>query len=345
MAQAQLTETILLSDTQQQVLDGALLGDGCLFLHKNGINANFQYLSKSLQHTNYVGTYFKEFLSGEGLKTVTYFDNRTSKEYTRSVIKTYTNLTFTNQYYRWYKQGVKHLPNDLILTPLVCLIWYIGDGGICHGNRSEYIKLSTQCFSKEEQEQILLPQLSNFEATLMKADISKDNIQQYFIYIPHRKEKEFLEYIGECPFSDYQYKWNIAEYKNAIPQRHIDNEQIFCTLYQQGLTYYQIAKQFNIEPNAVKYYLLKNKLYESTNNSITKNAIIQYENEKPINIFISGAEAGRQLGISSSGISSVCSGKRSNAGGYNWKKYKNLSKEEQKQIQNKFKDYFNEERS
>lgn len=257
MAKAQLIKKIILTSEQKEVLYGALLGDGCLYKHKNCLNAQFTYLSKSRQHVEYVGKYFKDYWSGEGIKNSSYVDNRTNKEYYRSQIKTYTNETFTDEYNRWYKNGIKHIPKDLILTPLICLIWYIGDGGICHTNRSEYIKLSTQCFDKKEQEEILLPQLQKFEASLMKTEND-----QYYIYIPHRKEEDFLQYIGDCPFEDYKYKWKYAPYKNKKPTSHKQHEQEFCEMYKQGMTYYAIAKYFNIEPNAVKYYLKKNKLYK-----------------------------------------------------------------------------------
>lgn len=335
MTVPQLKEKIILTKEQKEVLDGALLGDGCLCLHKGGINAQFSYLSKSKQHVEYVGKYFKEYWSGEGIKEYSYLDTRTNKEYFHSKVRTYTNETFTEEYNRWYKNKIKHLPEDLTLTPLVCLIWYIGDGGICHSDRTEYIKLSTHCFLKEEQEKILLPQLVQFEASLVKADHN-----QYFIYIPHRKEQDFLDYIGECPFEDYEYKWKIKKYKNAIPKNHTDNEQIFCELYTKGINYYQIAKQFDIEPNAVKYYLIKNNLYIPPNKKI-KNSIIAYKNNEPIQIFSSGAEASRQLKMSASGISQVISGKRNSAGGFQWKKYLDLNEKEKQEIEIKFKDYFN----
>ena len=257
MATPQLTEKIIFTKEQEEVLNGALLGDGCLYLHTNCKNALFTYLSKSEQHVQYVCKYFQKYWSGEGIKNSSYIDKRTNKEYSRSSLRTYTNQIFTDYYNKWYIDGVKHIPQDLLLTPLTCLIWYIGDGGICHANRTEYIKLSTQCFSKEEQEKILLPQLAQFEASLMKTDNN-----QYYIYIPHRKEKEFLEYIGACPFEDYKYKWNITPYKNTQPKNHKIHEQEFCEMYKNGMTYYAIAKHFGIEPNAVKYYLKKNNLYK-----------------------------------------------------------------------------------
>ena len=250
---------------QKDVLYGSLLGDGCLSIHKNGQNAQFCYLSKSEQHTNYIASFFNEYITNAGVKSNTYFDKRTNKEYSRIYFKTVTDTTFTTEYHKWYIDKKKHIPCDLILNPIICLIWYIGDGGICHLKRTECIKLATQCFSKEEQEKILLPQLSDFEAKLMKADISSDGEQQYYIYIPRRKMKLFLEYIGDCPFEDYKYKWDVTNYKNKQPQNHTTYEKKFCELYKKGMTYYAIAKQFGIEPNAVKYYLKKNNIYKKGN--------------------------------------------------------------------------------
>lgn len=258
MATPKLKDPIIFTAEQKQVLNGALLGDGSLVLHRDGANANFQYLSKSLQHVEFVGRYFKEYWSGEGIKHTSFLDSRINKEYERYYVKTYTNISFTNEYIKWYKNRIKHVPKDLILTPLTCLIWYIGDGGICHMERTENIKISTHCFSKEDQENILLPQLKQFEPSLMSAGNN-----QYFIYIPHRKELEFLQYIGDCPFDDYAYKWKVKEYKNTIPKNHTMYEDDFCEMYKNGMTYYAIAKQFEVEPNAVKYYLKKNNIYKN----------------------------------------------------------------------------------
>lgn len=249
-----------LSAEQISVLYGALLGDGCLNIHKNGINAVFGYLSRSYQHTEFVKKYFEDYISSETHKYA-YFDTRTNHEYIHYSFKTLSNPIFTEVYHKWYQNGIKNIPNNLKLNSLICLIWYIGDGGICNLKRTQCIKLSTHCFSKEDQENILLPQLSQFEAKLMKADVGKNNEQQYFIYIPRRKIKDFLNYIGDCPFDDYQYKWAYKEYKNAMPTNHTAHESEFCDMYKSGMTYYAIAKQFNIEPNAVKYYLKKNNLY------------------------------------------------------------------------------------
>jgi len=128
-----------------------MLGDGSLIIHKNGTNAYLSYLSKSKQHVEYVMNYFDTFLTDARYYDSSSFDKRTNKEYFHTSAKTHALPLFTEQYNRWYPDGIKHIPHDLKLTPLACLIWYIGDGCLMNGN-TQAIKLSTQCFLKEEQE-------------------------------------------------------------------------------------------------------------------------------------------------------------------------------------------------
>ena len=254
-----------LNTIQQQVLDGAMLGDGSLIIHKNGVNAYLSYLSKSEQHVRYVMDYFQEFLTDAGYYNSSYFDKRTKKEYCRTVAKTHALQVFTQQQKRWYKNKIKILPKDLVLTPLTCLIWYIGDGGLINSNRSQYIKLSTQCFSKEEQEEILLPQLKQFEATLMKTDLNKQDEQQYFIYIPHRKIKSFLEYIGNCPFSDYSYKWNYQEYKNFCLAHNPNFISDIISFFNKGASAGTIAKYMGVDRSTIVKYLKLNNINPKDN--------------------------------------------------------------------------------
>ena len=331
-----------LTQMQRQVLEGALLGDGSLVIGKNGKNASFYYSSKSYQHVEFISSLLKDYDESLGKITeYSYLDKRTNKVYTRYSIRSRVHKEFTELYYKWYKDK-KTLPKDLILTPYSILIWYIGDGGLINSNRSQSIKLSTQCFNKEEQENILTTQLNLFEAKLMKADVGLNDEQQYFIYIPHRKIQDFLNYIGPCPFSDYLYKWNFKEYINKKPSNHTSLEKEFCEAYLKGETYYQIAKRYSIEPAAVKYYLVKNNLYKATS-VVLRNAVIQRDQGQYINIFKSGSDAAQAMNLASgAAISQACSGKRKTAAGYEWIKYSSLSCEEQLKVKEKFKDFFKE---
>lgn len=263
--ESQLKEKIILTDIQKEVLYGALLGDGTLITHKNGKNSYFSYTSKSKQHVEYVMSYFTQYITQAGIYDTSYYDKRTNKTYYRSVAKTKANQVFTQEKQNWYKCGKKVIPSDLTLTPLTCLIWYIGDGCISHNKRTQNIKLATQCFSKEDQEKILIPQLQNFDVTLMKADISKNGEQQYFIYIPKRKIKNFLEYIGPCPFSDYQYKWDYSEYKNFYLPNQPEVIQEIITMFNRGLSAGTIAKDIGVDRSTVTKYLIQNGLNPKDN--------------------------------------------------------------------------------
>lgn len=164
-----------LTNYQKEILIGALLGDGCLTLGKHSVNPQFIYVSKSKQHVEFVCNNFMEYSYTEKIKYMSYFDKRTNKTYERYTFRTISDKELSELYKEWYSNGKKHIPKSLILTSTICLIWYIGDGCICNSNKdnSQYIKLSTHCFLKEEQEAILLPQLKQFNATLSKADKSK----------------------------------------------------------------------------------------------------------------------------------------------------------------------------
>ena len=255
-------QKIFLNDKQKNYLYGAMLGDGCLVKTKRSLNSQFMYTSKSFQHVEFVSKPFEDILYKEGIKYSSFNDVRTNKTYERYTFRTITDIGFENERAIWYPNETKHIPNNLKLNPEICLIWYIGDGGICNLKRTQCIKLSTQCFNKEEQSDILLPQLTDFNASLMKADLDINGKQQYFIYIPHAKMFDFLEYIGQCPFEDYLYKWNCKEYKNKVSEPQNQNEKYFIRLYLLGLKCNQIAEVFDVDFNTVKKYLIKNKIYK-----------------------------------------------------------------------------------
>ena len=240
-----------------EVLRGALLGDGCLNMNKKGVNARFMYSSKSYQHVEYVTKWFSKY-SQHGIKYSTRYDKRTDKYYEKYSFFTRVSQTLTEEYHKWYYDGVKHIPNDLILTPLMCKIWYLGDGYLVmnsNAGTSQKLGLCTNCFSKEELENILLPQLSKFKPHLVK-----QGNEQYIISIGHKKYiKKFLEYIGECPFDDYSYKWNVIEsrkgYNGESPFCDDINEWIF--LYQSGLSFVKIGALYGCTRGAVEPHLYK----------------------------------------------------------------------------------------
>lgn len=241
-----------MTNEMYEVLRGTLLGDGSLLTSKNQ-NAFFSYTSKSLQHVQFVAKYFDEYKCGKGIYSYDIFDKRTNKVYQRNQFVTKRSNTLTKERDKWYINGIKHIPEDLVLTPLMCLLWYIGDGGLSNNT----ITLSTNCFEKEEIETILLPQLSMFEAKIAKCGRSKkEHNIQYVIKIYKRENVvSFLKYIGECPFEDYKYKWNVkpSQLKNYS---QYTNEWI--DLYKLNFATTKIALLYGSDHNTVRNILIKN---------------------------------------------------------------------------------------
>ena len=254
-------EEYQLTDNQLEMINGALLGDGSLIMHKNGTNASFSYLSKSIEHVHFVCDSLIDFvIPSHNFYISKYFDKRTNKEYERCDFRTKANLIFTKLYYKWYDNKIKIIPQDLTLTPLICLIWYLGDGSLLKHERSQYIHLCTDNFRKEDIENILLPQLKQFEPHLIE-----HGINQYRIYIPRRKIKDFLDYIGECPVKDYIHKWAYEEYKKKPFSNNPDNIHKMIIAYKNGSSLGTIAKYFEVDRATILYQLRKNNIDTNLN--------------------------------------------------------------------------------
>ncbi len=220
-----------LTDHQQQVLDGCLLGDGTVAARR-GRNARFQYgdiredvvilVVESLRPLSMRAPYVRTDISG--------FPNSKPFFCTYSV----ASPTFSAVRGRWYN-GKKFIPRDLVLTPTVCLFWYLGDGGL---NRDR-VNLSTQGFSWEDVEGVLLPKLHSAGFTSARAYAEKGNPR---VYMNPVHSEEWLSFVGECPVSSMQYKWNVSgitrralREDGTIIRRFSDEERIdICRLAMQG---------------------------------------------------------------------------------------------------------------
>lgn len=246
----------MLNKNQKQVLDGAMLGDGHLSCRYK--NAELRYVSSIENHVKLIKNYFINYMPVKGLSAKTLIHPKTNNAYTSYKLRTKQHEDFTKEYYRWYGlNNHKEIPNDLILTPLICLIWYIGDGTLSKcKRRGQELRLCTNSFNKQKLEQVLIPQLQDFDAYLRHV-----YNEQYHIIIPHRSINMFLQYIGDCPIEEYKYKWNFEEYKyNMTFRNYKQYEQDIIEQYKMGHTYYKIAKNFNMVPSLVRYYLKKNDI-------------------------------------------------------------------------------------
>src|ERR1019366_758843 len=143
-----------LTDFQLEVLDGLMLGDGCLFQGKNSKNPTLKIDRAIIDKEYLLWTYdiFKDFCE-HAPKT---YDRKRKDGSIRSIIinlETKSCKAFSEQYKRWYPNGKKIVPKDLKLTPLIIAIWLADDGtigGSSDKNHRLRIKISSCGFTKSD---------------------------------------------------------------------------------------------------------------------------------------------------------------------------------------------------
>ena len=179
-------------------MNGELLGDGCL-QSCSIYTACFQYGSKYKEYIEYV----KDKLEYYGIKGKTHkVKNKRSRDYCYAYYsKSYPELLPIRK--QWYPEGKKIVPKDILLTPLVCRQWYIGDGSLSlirKRNPNPRIRLATCGFTILDVKW-LVEQLNKLKFKTTRQP------QKNTVSISTYSTKEFLEYIGECPVNCYKYKW------------------------------------------------------------------------------------------------------------------------------------------
>ncbi len=263
------TPKIIFTDRQIEVLTGCLLGDG--HLSKIRSNSYFSYTSNIENHIKFVYNEFNKYMND--IRFINYYDKRTNKTYYRYITNSILNETFTDLRQKWYPNGKKIIPNNIKLTSTVCLFWYIGDGGLIQNykkKKTSYLKLSTQCFNEDDIDNILIPQLQQFNAYRYNK----------LIFIPKINVDNFLSFIGDCPIPEYECKWNVFPYKNKnIEQNGVKShkhlKEIIILKGVKGEIPLNIAKELNIDNNLVKYYLKQAGLFKyNTENHLLKNWIL-----------------------------------------------------------------------
>lgn len=192
-----------------ELIDGLLLGDGCLSKTSKDKNARYEHSCKCKEYI--------EFIKTELLKHGIDFSNKIYEKpngYNTGI--TYqmcsrVNEFLTMQYNRWYSNGKKIVPQDIAISPISLKHWYIGDG--CLDSDKGYLRqiaIAAHSFTYDERE-FLVEKLSSI-------GIDSSNRKNGLICIKKKSIDGFLKYIGQCPVMCYQYKWDISKYQSKQPK-------------------------------------------------------------------------------------------------------------------------------
>tara|TARA_Y100001936_G_C16077983_1_gene675426 strand:- start:467 stop:1426 length:960 start_codon:yes stop_codon:yes gene_type:complete len=141
----------------QETIDGLVISDASLRLrHANG-NATFSITSK---HKSVCEKIANTFLMHGITGIVTQHNpGKDMKEAGHKGWKFESHVAegiFTDLYHKWYPNNIKHIPNDLNLTPTVLAFCIIGDGHNKPDSRSQRIILCLESFPKDELDDLVV---------------------------------------------------------------------------------------------------------------------------------------------------------------------------------------------
>jgi hypothetical protein len=206
---ASLRQSVSKQLTQKgiEVLNGELLGDGCL-ISRSVFSARYTHTNK---HKEYL-LWLKNILENEGVvfseSAVCGMDKG---KYFNYGLRSRSQFELKPLFDRFYPKE-KIVPHDLELTPTSCLHWYLGDGSKPK-NWKGVILLPLSFHVKSVL--FLADQLKNFNPRVQKQYKGLGEDYGYQIVV----NEDFLDYIGGCPAAiqsvyGYKFKKYIKPTKN-----------------------------------------------------------------------------------------------------------------------------------
>lgn len=190
------------------VFDGMMLSDGYIEKRSESSSARFRLSCKYEEFARCFANY-----TGIGkninLASHSYSDKRTNKTYTGYRLDSKSNYEFVLQHTRWYPNGKKIVPRDIILDRTTLLWWYLGDGHLNKKKaRPNYrrVVLSTQGFVNED---------IDFLKSKVVEKFGEDSvyIENRNIIIGRKALCKFAKEMGnKSPVNCYQYKFDFGPY-------------------------------------------------------------------------------------------------------------------------------------
>jgi len=193
------TKPFIISETMEYIINGLMLGDGCLFQSKK---TTARY-SHGYKYKEYIDFICKE-LDIEWGKL--YQDKKTNCFH----IKSLSSPTWLELKQKWYIDNKKIVPKDIKINGKTLLFWFLGDGFINTPTKyrdkdTKYyeIFLCTDAFNRDDNN-FLINKLSDIG--IVSTLTSRNRLR-----ISAKSNKRFFELVGECPVECYKYKWRMKK--------------------------------------------------------------------------------------------------------------------------------------
>lgn len=221
----------MLTERQQQIVTGSLLGDGTIWTNFIDPLMKWQIIQSKLDHCGedkkqYIVWYVSEFfetgcsvrsqiVKGTGMIK----ELSGEKEYQRYTFYTRCNRLWNDIESKWYVPRTDHprfkrrkiVPQDLTLTPLSLCVWHMDDGS--NYAKDANITLETQGFTPEEVD-FLIERLDKDLAIKSKRKKTKKN--QFRIYVGRKSYFDFIDMIKpHVKWDCFKYKTDTSEYTKS----------------------------------------------------------------------------------------------------------------------------------
>lgn len=292
-------EDIQFTQRQKEILNGCMLGDGCISKqHNQNRNCEFSE-SHQTSHVEILHGLYNELypfmLDVKKVyrkKIIGYGDNNTiihskTEKEKAFAIRSMSHPLFTKLERKWYKRDengeyifkpvgnngrmdrIKTIPRDLKLTPLTLAYWYFGDGTLAYKNTCGRICFYTNGFS-EEDVQFLIKRLKN-DTNLLNVNYYFPKINQPIIVLSSEDTFNFINMISEYKnlYKCFEYKFDLSNAtkswkasKNGPPNSPVDDEMFkqIITLIKENKSQTEIAKILRIQPSTI-HKIVKGKSF------------------------------------------------------------------------------------
>lgn len=202
-----------LTDKQDQIVKGLMLGDGGLLREQK--NASMNISSTNKQFLEWVDYHIGIICTGN-YSCVSEDDHlRYADEHDRDVENAHYNDTWTirlrshphfNQYRDWYgekngRQVVKNIP-DIEIGPITAKVWYCSDGHMSFDEHAggHCMMTSENCAPHNER------LIQSFTGGDFGVHLEKHGVEDGRIIFNRSGTRQFLDWIGE-PVDGFEYKW------------------------------------------------------------------------------------------------------------------------------------------
>ena len=277
----------MLTARQLEIVNGSLLGDGCIYTNFINplcklqiIQSKFDFIGEDKK--SYLNFFGKEFIDiGFSIIASTAKSSGMIKEisgdriYHRYTFYTRVNPVWNQIEKNWYVPRQHHhykrrkiVPNDLKLTPLSLCIWYMDDG--CNGGKhGSNATISTNGFTIEECD-FLCSRLK--EDLSINASIQYDSVKQPSgerkryptIFIGCKSYFHFMEIIRpHIEWDCFKYKIDTSKYtkESQVGEKHsqakMTEQEIreMFALYENGWKQNKIAEKFKVTSSQITMIL------------------------------------------------------------------------------------------